>query len=1060
MRLFQPALAALLAALAFGRVASAFPVVLNVDAATDGLASPTQALLAGGVIEVGWLAPGTTNAQIQALAAAADFAGIDAVFNQLVTIPFPSADVDFDSLGGQYFESVTVVPDGDSAGLAAYQNATTGAAGKPMYSWVRNSVSLSGTTQMAFVDGVGVFPPAIDPLGSDFAETFAHSDPPAGTVVLFGTVVSVTVGGAIDNSGVGNTPGDGLGANGSNKVLLLATVVVATEASMQFSAGTATVIENAGSVTVTVTRTGRLDNAVSVQFSTANASALAGTDYTSTSGTLNFMANDTSETIVVPIANPAGFQGDRSFAIGLSNPLPGAAAVLGSPVTIAVTIQDDDPAMSGALQLSAAAYSGAENAGPIAVIVRRVGGSDGAVSATLATAAGSATSPADFTAVNQSVNFSAGDAADKTINIALNDDTTFEGSETFTVTLSAATGGATLGAPTSATVTITDNETPPTGGSLSFNAATFSGSENAGSIAIGVSRTGGSTGAISVQFATSDGTAAAPGDYSSTTGTLSWATGESGAKSFTVPVINNSVDAPDKTFNVALSNPTGGATTNVPASAVVTIADDDIAGTFAFATGIATVAETAGQIVLTINRTVGTAGPVDLQVSTVAGPSPAAAVGDFEALSNRVVSFANGQTSATVSIGIADNSVFSGNRNFQATLTSAGGAAVIGANATATVTIAENDTPIPGRFSLSAATYAGTEGTPTVAITVLRTDGSDGPAAVTYTTANGTARAPGDFPVATGQVSFANGETSKDFLLTINDDLLFEPLESFSVRLSNPTNGARLSSRTTAAVTITDNEASYRLESAALATNEGSTLSVRVTRAIPPALAQSVDYRLTSGSAVAGGDFVSTGGTLVFPAGVAEQTLTIPILDDAIPEAAETFRITLVKVNAADPSIGLGTPSVATVTIARSDDPNEQPDLSVSNGSRFVGGGIFNTTGANQSVVRTENSATFTVRVQNAGDVPDFIILKGVAGGSATSGTVKITRGGTDVTRAVLSTTGLSLANIPVRGAVELKVSVSVRSGAQYSGWGVTLTGTSAGASSKVDAVKISVVRR
>jgi len=332
MRLFQPALAALLAALAFGRVASAFPVVLNVDAATDGLASPTQALLAGGVIEVGWLAPGTTNAQIQALAAAADFAGIDAVFNQLVTIPFPSADVDFDSLGGQYFESVTVVPDGDSAGLAAYQNATTGAAGKPMYSWVRNSVSLSGTTQMAFVDGVGVFPPAIDPLGSDFAETFAHSDPPAGTVVLFGTVVSVTVGGAIDNSGVGNTPGDGLGANGSNKVLLLATVVVATEASMQFSAGTATVIENAGSVTVTVTRTGRLDNAVSVQFSTANASALAGTDYTSTSGTLNFMANDTSETIVVPIANPAGFQGDRSFAIGLSNPLPGAAAVLGSPV--------------------------------------------------------------------------------------------------------------------------------------------------------------------------------------------------------------------------------------------------------------------------------------------------------------------------------------------------------------------------------------------------------------------------------------------------------------------------------------------------------------------------------------------------------------------------------------------------------------------------------------------------------------------------------------------------------------------------------------------------------
>jgi hypothetical protein len=309
-------------------------------------------------------------------------------------------------------------------------------------------------------------------------------------------------------------------------------------------------------------------------------------------------------------------------------------------------------------------------------------------------------------------------------------------------------------------------------------------------------------------------------------------------------------------------------------------------------------------------------------------------------------------------------------------------------------------------------------------------------------------------------VTFANGETSKDFLLSIADDTLFEPTESFTVRLSAPTSGATLSSRTTATVAIADNEAAYQFSSATYSATEGASVTVTVNRLNPPALAQSVDYRLASGSAVARRDFAGTGGTLVFPAGAATQTFTIPIIDDATPEAAESFKITLVKVNAADTSIGLATPSRANVTIARSDDPNEQPDLSVNNGSRFVGGGIFNATGTNQSTIRNDSSATFSVRVKNAGDVTDRIVLNAVAGGSAASGTVKITRSGTDVTKSALSTDGLSLGRIPVHGTVELKVAVSVRSGPQNSGWGVTLTGTSASATSKKDAVKIGVVRR
>ncbi len=201
-------------------------VEVNVDAATDGLSTTLQGILPGGVIEIGWLNPGTTQSQIVSLFSAGNLIGIDAVFNQVVTVSFPTAGLDFDSGGGQYFKNEIVVTAGNSAGLAAYKNASTGAAGKDWFSWVRDSASLASTTQTAFIDGVGVFPTANDTLGfTDFAGTFAHSVPPNGTVAWIGTVAQVLSNSQIDNLGSGNTAGDSLGATGSSNVLQLASVV-------------------------------------------------------------------------------------------------------------------------------------------------------------------------------------------------------------------------------------------------------------------------------------------------------------------------------------------------------------------------------------------------------------------------------------------------------------------------------------------------------------------------------------------------------------------------------------------------------------------------------------------------------------------------------------------------------------------------------------------------------------------------------------------------------------------------------------------------------------------
>jgi Calx-beta domain-containing protein len=135
----------------------------------------------------------------------------------------------------------------------------------------------------------------------------------------------------------------------------------------------------------------------------------------------------------------------------------------------------------GSLQLGSPVYSVNENGGAVSVSVTRTGGSTGAVGVSYSTANGTATSGTDYTTASGSLSWAAGDAADKTISVLVTNDTTTEGSETFTVNLSGPTGGATLGSPVSATVTILDDESAPpppatkspAGGPLVFGLLSF-----------------------------------------------------------------------------------------------------------------------------------------------------------------------------------------------------------------------------------------------------------------------------------------------------------------------------------------------------------------------------------------------------------------------------------------------------------------------------------------------------------------------------------------------------------------------------------------------------------
>ena len=112
----------------------------------------------------------------------------------------------------------------------------------------------------------------------------------------------------------------------------------------------------------------------------------------------------------------------------------------------------------GELRFSTATYAVPESVGQVAVHVQRVNGSGGAISVQVASADGSAVAPGDYTAVAATLNWADGDTADKIVNLPVIDDASIEGSETARLVLHDPGGGASLGAVTQATVTISDDD--------------------------------------------------------------------------------------------------------------------------------------------------------------------------------------------------------------------------------------------------------------------------------------------------------------------------------------------------------------------------------------------------------------------------------------------------------------------------------------------------------------------------------------------------------------------------------------------------------------------------
>ena len=344
------------------------------------------------------------------------------------------------------------------------------------------------------------------------------------------------------------------------------------------SGGWLRVDEQLADASVEVRRTGGDAGRVSVAYQVfadeGESAATAGEDFVADAGRLEWEDGDaTNQSIRVRIFNDDLPEYSERITVLLTDAEGGAG--LGQAGQI-IEILANDGAKS-VISFANGTRTVGEASTYVTLDILRSDPADRAVSVDYSTASGTATAGSDFTSASSTLSWAAGDLSRKTIRVYLNNDTIDEGDETFNVRLLNPSAGATLGSVSTATITIADDDAPDGGGAsaLGFASTGATIDEAGGSIVLSVGRSGDASGAVSVDYSTVSGTATAGSDFTSASGTLTWADGDSTDKTFTVNITTDTTDESDETFTVILSNPTSGATLGQFATVSVSIVDDD-----------------------------------------------------------------------------------------------------------------------------------------------------------------------------------------------------------------------------------------------------------------------------------------------------------------------------------------------------------------------------------------------------------------------------------------------------------------------------------------------------
>jgi len=443
---------------------------------------------------------------------------------------------------------------------------------------------------------------------------------------------------------------------------------------------------------------------------------------------------------------------------------------------------------------------------------------------------------------------------------------------------------------------------------------------------------------ITIDYTTVDGINAFAGiDYQSKSGTVQFIPGQTEA-TFTVNLIGNTSDEPNKVFSVNLSNPTNVVLQDT--SATVTILNDD-------GLSIESVTQTEGDNGTTVfNFTVSLSTPqlANVSVQYITSNGTANSGTDYVATGGTLV-FTPGETSKTISVTVNGDTLDEANETFFVDLFNIMGGPSLGQSRG--IGTIQNDDTSPTYSIIDAQVSEGNSGTKVLRFLVNLSGASGQVVTVNYSTADlpvssTTAVAGVDYQSKTGTITFLPGQTTQFIDVPLIGDTTIENNETFLVNL---TSGVNASAGNTVGIgTIANDDGVVATVAPLLEGNTGiKQMAFTVTVPVGTPDGFVVNYTTTAagvgpGFATPGVDYTSVSGSLTFTTGATSQTINVPIIGDFDTEAAETFFLDLSYANpvGAPPLV---TPQVtgtilnddATPVITVSDVTIEEGDVAVKN---------------------------------------------------------------------------------------------------------------------------------
>ncbi len=498
-----------------------------------------------------------------------------------------------------------------------------------------------------------------------------------------------------------------------------------------------------------------------------------------------------------------------------------------------------------------------------------------------ATANGTATAGSDYAATTGTLTIPANQSS-ATISVPISGDTTVEPAETFVVNLTTPTN-ATI-ADNQATGTITNDDQA----TLSINDVTVAeGNTGTTNLSFTVTLSQAILQNVTVNYATQDGTALQPADYTAASGALTFTPGGSLTRTVTLAVKGDTLDEINENLRVNLSGAVGA--TIFDAQGIGTITDDDPNAVLTI--GDVTFNETTGPASnATFRLTLSPASGKTVTINYTTADGTAKQPDDYIARSGSLV-FLPGQTTKTLTVGVRNENIDEENEFFKINLSGIGGA-TLGDNQ-GICTIVNDDT---SAISINNVTIIENDSGPkNLKFTVTLSNPNSRNVTVAYATADNTATAGSDYVATSGTVIFNPGQLIKTFIVQSTGDLLDENNETFLINLSSPVNAVISDAQGIGTLNDDDLAPTLSISDAVIAEGNSGTANATFTVTLSEVSGRpvSINFATADGTAKQPDDYNALTGTVTFAPGQTSRTIAIGVKGDTIAEPNETFRVNL-----------------------------------------------------------------------------------------------------------------------------------------------------------------------